>query len=454
MANGTSLDLDINKYKNINFNIERSKLKGEFLSNHESYKLIDEIAQGGAGVIYTAEQPSIPGNLVAVKFLGGDNLLGQNLDDAAKKRYILRFLREIKTTGAQRHKNIIKIHDAGITSNRNLYFVMEYVEGGITLGDICSVRGKLDFDEGLVVLKQVSGALAAAHKNGIYHRDLNLDNILLDFISYTSKLTDFGFAQYTEEANLMLTREQDLKVAGSPYYLSKIQINRPEDPDEYAYADRAVIGGSIPYHLFTGGVPFSSASDPVFIAKRILESRARDLHIRKGLLHRWKTRGINKTIDSVWGDDITRLLDSTDMLAERFSKLLGDVDETAVLRKTKEKTDKAYDQRWEELVGELKNDKYPDNDYDKHYLRRQIINIYKRKGPEMEGRRLLESLSASTDRMLGREVSGLSQRNYLDHKENLKALQGAWRGLEACTLPKQYKNRDYSKLIAERVDEL
>jgi serine/threonine protein kinase len=142
-----------------------------------------EIGRGSSGVVYRAEQPGI-NRTVAVK------MLSSVMDDASRTR----FERETRAMGAlSSHPNIVTVFDAGFAPNGQPYIIMEFMAGG-SLGDRLLRQGRLGWEEVVDHGIKVAGALDAAHKKGVLHRDIKPDNILIS--SYGEpKLADFSIAR-------------------------------------------------------------------------------------------------------------------------------------------------------------------------------------------------------------------------------------------------------------------
>ncbi len=152
------------------------------------YGSFEEIARGGFGVVYRAEDVEL-GRVVAVKVLSR-----VELDDEA----LVRFDRERRAMGALSwHPHIVVVHDSGRTGDGEPYLAMEYLEGG-SLADDLAARGALAWDEAVARVIEVAGALQVAHDAGLLHRDLKPANIMRGPYG-EAKLTDFGIVG-TEDA--------------------------------------------------------------------------------------------------------------------------------------------------------------------------------------------------------------------------------------------------------------
>ncbi len=214
------------------------------------YEIIKKIGSGGMAEIYLAND-LVLNREVAVKVLRGD----LSYDPVA----LLRFQREANAGSGLNHPNVVEIFDVGNDGNSQ-YIVMEYVEG-VTAKELIHRRGALDVAEAVDFMYQLAMGLATAHKQGIIHRDIKPQNILVKGDG-TLKITDFGIAQ-SEDA-LQLTKTDS--VIGSIHYLAP-ELVRGEgasvQSDIYAL-------GIIFYELLTGDIPFSGEM-PVEIAMKQLQ---------------------------------------------------------------------------------------------------------------------------------------------------------------------------------------
>jgi YVTN family beta-propeller protein len=199
------------------------------------YRIESVIGRGGMGVVYRAFDVSLE-RPVALK------LIAPELAD--DERFRRRFLREPKLAAALDHPNVIPIYEAG-ERDAQLYLAMRYVEGH----DLRSAV-PLAPERALDVLGQVAGALDAAHRRGLLHRDVKPANVLLDADGH-AYLTDFGVSKRTSGE----TTESGL--VGTLDYLAPEQIRgEPVDgrSDEYALA-------CVLYECLAGAPPFRRATE-------------------------------------------------------------------------------------------------------------------------------------------------------------------------------------------------
>lgn len=201
------------------------------------YELKTLIGQGGMADVYLARD-SILDRDVAVK------LLRSHLAQDAV--YVERFAREANAAAALSHRNIVEIYDVG-EDNGKYYIVMEYVPG-TTLKDLIHKRGALHIEEAIDIMMQLTQGIKEAHRNGIIHRDIKPQNILITD-SGVLKIADFGIAMIQSLAQVT----ESTTIMGSLHYLAP-EIVRGEkatcQSDIYAL-------GIILYELLRGKVPFN-----------------------------------------------------------------------------------------------------------------------------------------------------------------------------------------------------
>jgi serine/threonine protein kinase len=176
---------------------------------------------------------------------------------------IERFRNEIRLARRIAHRNIVRTHDFGKAGD--VFFVtMEYVEG-TTLRTVLDRRGHLGAPAMLAIAKQLAEALRSAHEEGIIHRDIKPQNVLLDSEG-TLKVMDFGVARLAQRSN---TLTQVGMVVGTPTYMSPEQLL---DEDVDARSDLYSVGVLL-YECVTGKPPFEGKS-PISLIAKILNAEA------------------------------------------------------------------------------------------------------------------------------------------------------------------------------------
>ncbi|MBR5344202.1 MAG: Stk1 family PASTA domain-containing Ser/Thr kinase [Clostridia bacterium] len=209
------------------------------------YRLLEQIGSGGMAIVYKAEDRRT-GHFVAVKLLRPE--LAQNAE------YVSRFQREAQAASKMTHHNIVNLLDVGMDGD-NRYLVMEYVPGQ-TLKQVIQEKGRLPAQIAVAVTIRILSALQHAHENGIVHRDIKPQNILVNEDGLI-KVADFGIARIADTRTL----SQSDTVVGSVHYFSPEQASGGEaDERSDIYSVGVVL-----YEMLTGRVPFD-ADNQVSIA--------------------------------------------------------------------------------------------------------------------------------------------------------------------------------------------
>ncbi len=219
----------------------------------EKCRITGKLGTGGMGSVYLAEHFGL-GRKVAVKILPAEM--------SRDPEYVARFMREATTAGRMEHPNIVQIHDVGYAEGRH-FIVMQYVDGE-SLSTITEELGPMDTSDAAKVASGILRGLHHAHDQGIVHRDIKPDNVLVTK-GDEPKLLDFGLAIETE-ASLHITR--DGMVVGTPYYLSPEQARgHKATPLSDVYATGVTL-----YYLLTGKRPFTGATALAVLNKHIHEA--------------------------------------------------------------------------------------------------------------------------------------------------------------------------------------
>jgi eukaryotic-like serine/threonine-protein kinase len=239
------------------------------------YEVLEVVGRGGMGTVFRAFDTKLH-RVVALKALAPQV--------AASSAARQRFVREARAAAAVTHDNVIAIHtveDAGPVP----YLVMQFIDGP-TLQQKLDRTGPLSLKEVLRIGLQVAEGLAAAHRQGLVHRDVKPANVLLENGVERVKLTDFGLARAVDDASLT----QSGVVAGTPQYMSPEQARgEAVDPRSDLFSL-----GSVLYAMCTGRPPFRAES-AMAVLKRVCEEMPRPI------------REINPELPPWLGDLVARL---------------------------------------------------------------------------------------------------------------------------------------------------
>ncbi len=217
------------------------------------YRLAERVGQGAMGVVWRARDERLD-RVVAVKQLGYDPAIGQAAGDQAA----LRALREARLTARLRHPHAITVHDV-VEEGGEPYLVMEYLPSR-SLADVLLDRECLPADEVARIGVQVSSALAAAHAEGIVHRDVTPANVLIAD-GGLAKIADFGISRATGEG----TVTGGGFIAGTPAYLSPEVAGGGEAGFP---ADVFSLGATL-YRAVEGQPPFGNDDNPIALLLRV-----------------------------------------------------------------------------------------------------------------------------------------------------------------------------------------
>jgi len=209
-----------------------SDLSGKMIGH---YKIIEQVGQGGMGVVYKAHDASLNRN-VALKFLPPH----LTKDNSTRKRFMV----EAQAASALDHPNICNIHEIGEAADGQLFICMAYYDGE-SLRDKIS-KGPIPIEESFRVFTQIAQGINAAHEKNIIHRDIKPANILLTE-NGDIKIVDFGLAKLAGE---QLTESFSTK--GTIAYLAP-EVIRGAEADH-----RSDIWslGVLLFEMLTGHLPF------------------------------------------------------------------------------------------------------------------------------------------------------------------------------------------------------
>src|SRR6059036_449783 len=219
------------------------------------YDIKESLGAGGMGVVYRAFDRELQ-EPVAIKTLKPEALAGGS---AALER----FKQEIRLARRIAHRNVVRTYDLG-EQNGMYYLTMEYVEG-TSLKQLIVSRGKLPVAVTLTVGKQLCRALEVAHAEGVIHRDIKPQNIVVDPSGFL-KVMDFGIARLANPPQGKGLTEAGVSI-GTPDYMSPEQLSGAElDARSDLYA-----AGVVLFECVTGRVPYLADTPWALVAKHIEE---------------------------------------------------------------------------------------------------------------------------------------------------------------------------------------
>jgi len=228
------------------------------------YRIDQVIGRGGMGVVYKAVDTQLD-EMVAIKTLPGD-VMSRSPED------LERFKREIRLARKITHRNVLRTYDYG--EAEGVYFIsMEFVRG-YTLAELLEEAPSHQMVPrvGLGIARQICRGLEAAHEQGIIHRDIKPQNVLIDHKGEV-KLMDFGIARMAEAHEGMT--QQGL-IVGTPHYMSPEQVQGKQlDPRSDVYSMGVML-----YEMLAGQKPFVSSTLTGVLTAHITENARPPIELR------------------------------------------------------------------------------------------------------------------------------------------------------------------------------
>lgn len=221
----------------------------------QRYYLESKLGVGGMGTVYRARRLLI-GDTAAVKVLHPEQMADSNA--------VERFRREAQTAAKLKHPNVVTVYDFGVSKDGLAYLVMELVEGE-SLGRLIEQQGTLPEATAAEIIRQVCAAMDEAHRQGVVHRDIKPDNILVRMTpdDIHVKVLDFGIAAVRDITASSLTRTGS--IVGTPYYMSPEQCQGEEldgRSDIYGL-------GIVLFEMLTGFLPFNSPTPTAVVVQQV-----------------------------------------------------------------------------------------------------------------------------------------------------------------------------------------
>jgi tetratricopeptide (TPR) repeat protein/predicted Ser/Thr protein kinase len=216
------------------------------------YRVKRLIGKGGMGVVYLVHDMELERD-VALKVIRSDI--------ASSPASLERFKREIQLSSKVTHHNVLRVYDLG-ESEGVKFLTMEYVQGE-DLSDVVKRDGRLPFPRVMHYFRQICAGLGAAHEEGVIHRDLKPQNVMIDPTDRVL-LTDFGLATVAESSSAARSGA----IMGTPYYMSPEQV-RGEELDRRS--DIYALGIML-YEQLTGAIPFAGGSVTEVMKRRLTDT--------------------------------------------------------------------------------------------------------------------------------------------------------------------------------------
>jgi eukaryotic-like serine/threonine-protein kinase len=234
------------------------------------YSIEKLIKRGGMGAVYLGKHVLMD-KTVAIKVLHPSLALDDDV--------VARFSREAKAASRISHPHAVSVTDFGESENGVVFLVMEYLDGK-TLKEVIKADGPMPLDRVVEIVRQVAGALDVAHQQGVVHRDLKSDNIMLSQTNGGdwAKVLDFGIAKIQQAEG---ARDVDITAAnlviGTPQYMSPEQCSQsgPIDARSDIYSFGIII-----FEMLAGRVPFTGESPTMIMMKQVQDPPPSILEVR------------------------------------------------------------------------------------------------------------------------------------------------------------------------------
>jgi serine/threonine protein kinase len=297
------------RVRNLSLDFLQPSTDGAYLGRLAHFDVMRVLGRGGMGVVLEAFDSKLQRH-VAIKVLDPD--LAN--DDLARQR----FCREARAAASVTHENVVAVHQVERSGEEGLPYLVMQLIAGETLEQRLKREKKLPVKEIVRIGMQAARGLAAAHAQGLIHRDVKPGNILLEPPHDRVKLTDFGLARITEDVKLTSTGF----VTGTPLYMAPEQAMGEEaDPRSDLFSLGAIL-----YETASGQTPFTGNS-ALAILKQITDVKHRPLKELDPNIPGWLAETIDDLLAKKPADRYQTANDLAEVLEYHWAHLKTSSDE-------------------------------------------------------------------------------------------------------------------------------
>jgi eukaryotic-like serine/threonine-protein kinase len=301
------------RIRNVSLDFLQPSTDGAYLGRLAHFDVMRVLGRGGMGVVLEAFDSKLQRH-VAIKVLDPD--LAN--DDLARQR----FCREARAAASVTHENVVAVHQVERSGEEGLPYLVMQLIAGETLEQRLKREKKLPIKEIVRIGMQAARGLAAAHAQGLIHRDVKPGNILLEPPQDRVKLTDFGLARIAEDVKLTSTGF----VTGTPLYMAPEQaMGEQADPRSDLFSLGAIL-----YEISSGQTPFTGNS-ALAILKQITEVKHRPLRELDPEFPEWLAETIDDLLAKKPADRYQTATDLAEVLEYHWAHLKTSSDELAAV---------------------------------------------------------------------------------------------------------------------------
>ena len=297
------------RVRNLSLDFLQPSTDGAYLGRLAHFDVMRVLGRGGMGVVLEAFDSKLQRH-VAIKVLDPD--LAN--DDLARQR----FCREARAAASVTHENVVAVHQVERSGEDGLPYLVMQLIAGETLEQRLKREKKLPLKEIVRIGMQAARGLAAAHAQGLIHRDVKPGNILLEPPQDRVKLTDFGLARIAEDVKLTSTGF----VTGTPLYMAPEQaMGEQADPRSDLFSLGAIL-----YEIASGQTPFTGNS-ALAILKQITDVKHRPLRELDPDVPEWLAETIDHLLAKKPADRFQTATDLAEVLEYHWAHLKTSSDE-------------------------------------------------------------------------------------------------------------------------------